>query len=182
MKMVKSRAHKTVPSIWSHLEPRSNVLFEAETNKGNRFYMWKSQQVSGKLKDSQRAKGINTQYACHGYTVGSHALEGGPFTPYANGIDIVLDDEFSVIHEADLRIGDVIAWHDEDGLISHTARIQEIYWGDEQHLADTTRVSTKNGAHVFRERSRLATVKIKYGDSLSFYRESTGLQYTPPSP
>ena len=82
MKIIKSDKHKVTQSVWSTFEPKTQTLYKAETRLGNSFLMWKPNQVASESHKKQLSKGINTEFACHSFTVGSYKLPGGPFTPY----------------------------------------------------------------------------------------------------
>jgi hypothetical protein len=180
MKIYKPNETKVTQSMWQELQPSTNTLYRAKTRMGNSFWMWKSNTTHKQIHKRQLARGIDTQYACHGLTVGSHELPGGPYTPYANGIDILLDDEFHTITAEEVAINDVITWRDEDGDISHTARITQIYKDDNKNLSDKTRLATKNGAGVLHENMGLGTLKRYYGEWIEFYRDGKyNLRQTP---
>ena len=168
-------------AVWPYRQPKNIRLYQAKTNLNNHFFVWKAEPVSPEVHQKQLLKGLDTQYACHGFTMGSYKLFGGPYTPYGDGIDVLLADEFTLISIHDLSIGDVVTWRDEDGDVSHTARVSEIYRDKEGTLLDSTRLATKNGAGVLRESMRLSTLKLKYGLSIEFYREkeSHQLQLSP---
>ena len=120
MKIIKSDKNKVTQSVWSTFEPKTQTLYKAKTRLGNSFLMWKANPISPEDHKNQLTKGLDTRYACHGFTVGSYKLASGPFTPYGDGIDILLANEFHTISVQELSIKDVIVWHDEDGDISHT--------------------------------------------------------------
>lgn len=157
--------------IWPYIHAAPLKLYQGQTKQGHSVVFWKAPAVSAKEKFQLAKKGFDPSYACHGFTVGSHKLAGGPYTPYANGIDIILADEYRFVSSSELIEGDLLCWRDEDGDISHTARVVKIYRDTSGDLQDTTRLATKNGGCVLREFMRLSTLKIKYGSDISFYRE-----------
>jgi hypothetical protein len=171
MKIEKHKLSVLKTSIWRDLQPPNIRLFPARTSLNHRFFVWKAEPISHARHHKQLLKGLDTRYACHGFTVGSYKLLGGPYTPYGDGIDVLLNDEFTPISIQDLSVGDVITWRDEEGDISHTARVSELYRDKEGALLDTTRLATKNGAGILREHMRLSTLKLKYGSAIEFYRE-----------
>jgi hypothetical protein len=171
MKIEEHKQSNIKAGMWPNMQPSNIRLFQAKTNLNNHFFVWKAEPVSQEIHQKQLSKGLDTRYACHGFTVGSYKLRGGPYTPYGDGIDVVLEDEFTPISTHDLTVGDVITWRDQDGDISHTARISEVYRDKEGRLLDNTRLATKNGAGILRENMRLSTLKLKYGSLIEFYRE-----------
>lgn len=171
MKIKKHKQSSLEVSIWPDLLPENIRLFQAKTTLNHPFFVWKAEPVSHERHQKQLSKGLDTRYACHGFTVGTYKLFGGPYTPYGDGIDVLLNDEFIPISIQNLSVDDVITWRDDDGDISHTARVTEIYRDNEGTLLDKTRLATKNGAGVLRDNMRLSTLKLKYGSSIEFYRE-----------
>ncbi len=169
---LKHPADKTVPGVWHAIYPRQSSLHHALTAKGRHFFLWRARAISKDRQKHQRAKGIDTSYACHGFTVGSYRLKGGPYTPYGDGIDLLLEDEFHSIDSSELQNNDVVVWRDEDGDISHSARITWLYRQADGSLSLKTRLITKNGAGVLNHHMRLATLILKYGPDISFYREN----------
>ena len=173
MKLCKDKERIVVPSIWETIEPRQHTLHQATTRKGNPCWLWKPIPISQETQRRQLYKGLDTRYSCHGFTIGSHQLPGGPYSPYGDGIDIVLQDEFHNISVEDLTVNDVIVWRDEDGDISHTARITEIYKDEHHQLLDKTRLATKNGAGVQHQTMRLSTLKSYYGQCMTYHRDGS---------
>lgn len=158
-------------SDWSGMQPRREAVYLGQTRKGRSLRFWKPHPIARETERKQLDRGIDPRYACHGFTVGTHLHPNGPFTPFGDSIDKILVDEFTPIREAKLKPGDVVVWQDEDGLISHTARITYLKLSPVGRLLPSTRLASKNGAMVFRERFRLETLLSRYGNNLSFYRE-----------
>lgn len=165
------------PSVWSHLKPHSHSVYKATTSAGTSILFWKAGPLSPTSKKKQKQQGIDTSYACHGATIGSDKWPQGPLTPYGNCIDTLLHEYFTPLDESKLLPGDVVAWRDEDGDISHTARLRYIY-RDEQGLLGKTRLSSKNGAMVFRELVRLETLNRVYGTDTIYFREKVSINET----
>jgi hypothetical protein len=161
-----------LPSFWRRNQPRHHSLFSSLTRKGHSILFWRPEPISDEVHQEQLQRGYDTRYACHALTIGSHLFSEGPFTPYGACIDTILEDEFSLISEENLQVGDVIAWRDEEDLISHTARITELYWNQQNTLANETRLCTKNGSFASRSNMRLASLISLYGDKMAFYRET----------
>jgi hypothetical protein len=71
MKLIKSDKHKVTQSVWPTFHPKTHTLYKAKTRFGSGFLMWKANPVSQEAHNKQLARGLNTKYACHGFTVGS---------------------------------------------------------------------------------------------------------------
>ncbi len=173
MKVNKEDKGKVVTSTWPFFKPQKQTLYGATTDRGREFKVWKANPIAYADSKKQLNKGIDTRYACYGFAVGSYKLQGGPYTPYASGIDLILEDEFEAISLPDLREDDLIIWRDEECDICHAAKVSKVYRNNKGELLDKTRLATKNGAGVLRDHMRLATLIIKYGNEMSFYREIT---------
>lgn len=170
--MLSAVNQEDIPTIWPKRYPKYQKLYCSKTQKGQPIFFWKACSIDDETKKKQLKMGIDTSYACHGLTIGSHNYPGGPYTPYGSAIDKILNDEFKPISLSQLQVNDVIAWKDEDGFISHTARISELKQNHKKVLLDNTRLLTKNGCHTMRKNARLATLKQRYGNDISFFRDN----------
>ena len=94
---------KNIPSIWPSLAPKTCTLYQTQTLIGTPISFWKANPAPDNTLKKQSKQGFDSQYACHGATIGSDQWDHGPFTPYGDSIDIILKEYFTPVKQKDLK-------------------------------------------------------------------------------
>jgi hypothetical protein len=112
-------------------------------------------------------------YFCHGLTFGGKDAPGMSISPYTGWpVEIILQEHFNLIPEAEARAGDILVWKGVGPESTpHSAILaRPVVSPGSNYLGDSTELRTKNGLSPEADMLLEKLIEI-YGESYNAYRK-----------